>query len=255
MRSKHKFTVRKNSVALPATRFLLLSFLLIFSSSISGMAQEKTDHPEYQYLFKNDSQANLRFSTFYGEIAPSTAWANLNSSFGNIFLMEFGIHLNRKFAVGFYSARSPKKNQVLVPQTGTPEYDAWLDAGIKIDQLPPGSEVAFVYFTHSGINLAYMHNTEKVMFYRAGIRVGSGKLEMLQNHRQVFDFFNTSIYEAKAFNVNPEIGVGINLRSWWRLHADVGYRIVIAQADRPINPTNFYGLTFKVGFAFGAFNN
>jgi hypothetical protein len=248
------YTLRK--MHLLKQKFLALYFLLtIFClASLPGKAQKQEDHPEYQYLLKNNSEAKLRFSTFYGEIAPSTAWANLSDAFGKVFMTEFGMHLNRKFSIGFYLARSPKKNQVPVPAPGTPEYDDWINAGIRLDQLTPGTEVAFIYFSHSGVNLAYMHNADRVVFWRAGLRAGSGKLEIVENQRQLLDFFNTSIYEATAFNINPEVGIGVNLRSWWRLHADLGYRVVIANTKEPVHPTDFFGLTFKVGFAFGAFN-
>jgi hypothetical protein len=233
-----------------AATLTLAGFLLTFAV-YSQDSQELTTN----YLFKDKGENGLTFSTFYGEISPSTAWANLSTAFGRVFMAEFGVHLNRKFSIGFYLARSPHKSQITVPQPGTPEYDDWLAEGIKLDQLLPGTEVAFIYFSHSGINLSYMHNANKVVFWRTGLRFGSGKIEFMQNQRQLFDFFNTSIYEAKAFNLNPEIGIGINLRNWWRLHADAGYRLVFAGTEKGINQTDFYGLTFKVGFAFGNFAN
>lgn len=234
-------------------RVMILPLLIVGASSQQLIAQEQKDHPQYKYLFKNDPDAKLRFSTFYGEIAPTTAWANLNSAFGNVFMTEFGLHLNRKFAIGFYLARSPKQNQTRIPDQGSQEYADWLDAGIRLNELAPSAEVVYVYFSHSGVNLSYMHNTDKVVFWRAGMRFGAGKLQILENQRQLFDFVNNSIYEAKAFNLNPEVGLGVNLRSWWRLHADAGYRIVFANSTKPANATDFYGFTFKLGFAFGAF--
>lgn len=232
---------------------VLLIFILIFAEQ-QAHAQKTEDHPDYKYLFKNNPEAGLRFSTFYGEIAPTTAWANLNKSFGNVFMTEFGLHLNRKFAIGFYLARSPKQNQTPIPEVGSPEYDEWLNAGIRLDKLAPSTEVVYVYFSHSGLNLSYMHNTENVVFWRAGMRFGAGKLQILENQRQLLDFANTSIYQATAYNLNPEIGVAVNLRSWWRLHTDMGYRIVFANSAEPAQASDFYGITFKVGFSFGAFN-
>ncbi|RLD20371.1 MAG: hypothetical protein DRI71_10425 [Bacteroidetes bacterium] len=230
-------------------------FISLFASTLYTQAQTGPEGKETSYLLKDSGAGGLEFNTFYGEIAPSTAWANLNSSFGKVFMTEFGLHLNRKFAIGFYMARSPKKNQVTLPLAGTPQYDEWINAGIELDQLLPGSEVAFVYFSHSGVNLSYMHHTEKVIFWRTGIRFGAGKIEMLESQRQLFDFLNTSIYEATAFNLNPEFGVGVNIRNWWRIHADAGYRLVFANTVEGVNSSDYYGPTFKIGFAFGNFSN
>jgi len=228
-------------------------FALLFCT-LNASAQVKEDHPEYLYLFKNSPEAKLRFSTFYVETAPTTAWANLSNAFGKVFMTEFGLHLNRKFSLGFYLARSPKQNQTPIPAAGSPQYNDWLSAGIRLDQLAPSAEVVYVYFSHSGLNLSYMHNAENVLFWRTGIRLGAGKLQITENQKQLFDFTNTNIYEATAFNINPEIGLGVNLRSWWRLHADIGYRLVLANSEEPAKASDFYGVTFKLGFAFGAFN-
>lgn len=228
-------------------------FALLVSANV--FSQEADKMSGFKYLFKDNTEKGLNFTTFYGEIAPTTAWANLNTTFGKVFLAEFGLILNNKITIGYYLARSPKKNQVPVPQQGTPEYDDWLSYGIKLDQLSPDTEVTYVYFSHSGINLSYLFKSNNIVFWRTGLRFGSGKLEILEDQRQLFDFFNTSIYEAKALNVNPEVGIGVNLRKWWRLHADAGYRIVFAQTEKAIDKRDYYGLTFKVGFSFGKFAN
>ena len=72
--------------------------------------------------------------------------------------------------------------------------------------------------------------------------------------KQIFDFFNTSIFEKKILNINPEVGVGVNLRSWWRLHLDVGYNFVFYGSEEVIDSGTFDGATFKLGFAFGNFS-
>lgn len=185
----------------------------LISISFSLKAQQVQNEPETKYLFKDSDSKGLTFSTFYEEIAPSTAFATLNNSLGKVFMTEVGIHLNRKFTIGYYLARAPKTNVINVPAQGTPEYQEWIDSGVELDQLPTGATQAFLYFSHSGINLAYMHKTEKVVFGRAGIRFGTGKLYLTSEKKQLLDFFNTTIYENVVFNINPEIGVGVNLRS------------------------------------------
>lgn len=231
----------------------LIVCILLIGISFSVNAQEEQKKLETKYLLKDNASKGLNFSTFYGEIAPTTAFATISNSLGKVFMTEFGIHLNRKFTIGFYLARSPKTNVINVPAPGDPEYQDWIDSGIELDELPTGATQAFAYFSHSGINLAYMHKTEKTVFWRAGLRFGSGKLQLNAEKKQLFNFFSTPIYETKVINLNPEVGVGINLRSWWRLHADIGYHFVFSGSDEILNPDQFDGMTFKFGFAFGNF--
>ena len=234
-------------------RTSIITFILIIGIAFSVNAQENKSKIETEYLFKDDDSKGLRFSTFYGEIAPATAFATISNSLGKVFMTEFGIHLNRRFTIGYYLARSPKTNVINVPGPSDPEYQDWIDSGVELDQLPTGSTQAYAYFSHTGINLAYMHKTEKTVFWRAGFRFGSGKLQLNGEKKQLFDLFSTPIYEVNVLNFNPEVGVGINLRSWWRIHADIGYHFVFSGSDEVLNPEQFDGATFKFGFAFGNF--
>ena len=234
---------------------IYLTLLCLSLSLYSATAQEQNNpvNPQINYLLNDSGTGGLEFSTFYGEIAPSTAFATLNNSIGKVLMSEFGIHLNRKFSIGFYMARSNKTNVINVPAPSDPDYQEWIDAGVELDQLPTGSTQAFAYFSHSGINLAYMHKTDRILFWRAGFRFGSGKLKLTAEKKQLFDFFNVSVFEKKVLNINPEVGIGVNLRSWWRLHLDVGYHFVLDGSTTVIDTDKFDGSTFKLGFAFGNF--
>ena len=103
-------------------RTSIITFILIIGIAFSVNAQENKSKIETEYLFKDDDSKGLRFSTFYGEIAPATAFATINNSVGKVFMTEFGIHLNRRFTIGFYMARSPKTNVINVPAPTDPEY-------------------------------------------------------------------------------------------------------------------------------------
>ncbi len=232
------------------------SLFMIFCLLLYGEAhgQPTNDSLRTKYLFKDGGDKGLRFSTFYGEIAPSTAFATIENSLGKMFMMEFGVHLNRKFSIGFYLARSPNTNVINVPAPSDPDYQDWLDAGVALDQLPTGATQAFAYFKHKGVNLAYMHKTERVLFWRGGLRFGQGVLELTANQKQLINIFYTSIFERKVYSINPEIGLGVNLRSWWRFHLDAGYQFVFSASDEVLNPARFNGIAFKFGFAFGDFS-
>lgn len=226
-------------------KILVIPFVLVFNLVFS---QENSDN---KFLFNGEK---LSLSTFYVEIAPATAWDNLESVFGQSFLIEGGIHINRKFVLGIYSAKSKKSNQIPVPLAGTPEYQEWIDNGVRLNQLPPGSTVAFLNFVHSGFNFGYMYHAEKTIFYRTNLKFGVGKLEITPEQKRFYHLFNTPIYSIKFLNINPEIGIGVNLRPWWRLFTDVGYRFILESSTEVKDPSSLQGLTFKLGFAFGAFN-
>lgn len=224
---------------------LIIPLILLFSNVFG---QEESTN---KFLFDGEK---LSLSTFYVEVAPATAWDNLEDVFGQSFLIETGIHINRKFVFGIYSAKSKKSNQFPVPAAGTPEYQEWIDNGVALGQLPPGSTVAFLNFVHSGLNLGYLYHADHTVFFRANFKLGVGKLEITHLQKRFYHFFNTPIYSIKFVNYNPEIGVGVNLRPWWRLFTDVGYRFVVDNNDKIKDPSSLQGLTFKFGFGFGAFN-
>lgn len=256
MRPQHKNSIRNNRAALNFSIYVHLTILLFLLVSSKCFAQEEPASEDPKYLLKDPGNKGVVFSTFYGEIAPTTAFATVSNELGKVFLMEFGVHLNRKFTIGYYLARSPKTNAVAIPEEGTDDYQQWLDAGVELDQLPSDAEQVFLYFSHSGINLAYMHKTERVLFWRAGIRFGTGKLTLLESKKQLLDFFNTPVFERRVANLNPEVGLGVNLRNWWRFHLDVGYHFVFATKEGEIaDPQQFSGPTLKAGFAFGNFKN
>ena len=214
----------------------------------TSYGQENLDN---KYLFDGEK---IKLNTFYVEIAPSTAWDNLENTFGKSFLIETGIHLNRKFVIGIYSSKSDRSNQIPVPVEGSPEYQEWIDAGVELDQLIPGTQVAYLNFAHSGINLGYMLHSERTVFYRANLKFGAGKLGITQEPKAFYHLFNEPIYSIEFVNVNPEIGIGINLRPWWRVVSDVGYRFILGSTEEVKNPGSLAGLSFKLGFAFGAFD-
>ncbi len=224
---------------------LIIPLLLMLNLAFSQ------DNPPNKFLFDGEK---LSLSTFYVEIAPTTAWDNLESVFGQSFLIEGGIHINRKFVIGLYSASSKKSNQIPVPAEGTPEYQTWIDNGLRIDQLSPDAEVAFLNFNHSGLNLGYLLQPEKTVFYRANLKFGVGKLEITPQQQTFYNIFNDPIYSIKFTNINPEFGIGLNLRPWWRLFADVGYRFILGASEEIKAPSTLQGLTLKFGFGFGAFN-
>lgn len=232
------------------------TFVLILIISASTLSFGQTDDTtlEAKVLFKDPGSDGLSLSTFYAELAPRTAFFSVDNKTTSFVQLEFGVQLSRKYNIGYYIATSPKTTLINVPAPGTPEYQNWLDSGVKLDQLPPGQTTAYLYFHHTGLNLGYMYKTHNILFPRAGMKIGRGTLEMTAEQKHLFQFFRNSILREKIWNLKPELGIGINLRPWWRFHADVGYQFVLDDDSEIINSGNFDGATFEIAFAFGAFN-
>ena len=64
--------------------------------------------------------------------------------------------------------------------------------------------------------------------------------------------FNNQVYKESAISLEPNIGVGVNLLQWWRIHLDVGYRFLGADT-RIMSAADADSYTFSLSFAFGKF--
>jgi hypothetical protein len=64
--------------------------------------------------------------------------------------------------------------------------------------------------------------------------------------------FDNLVWETKIITLEPHIGGGVNLLPWWRVHLDLGYRLMSVDKD-VLSATDVDSFTFKLGFAFGNF--
>ncbi len=64
--------------------------------------------------------------------------------------------------------------------------------------------------------------------------------------------FDNKVFESKIITIEPHFGGGVNLLPWWRLHLDVGYRLMSVD-NRVLTATQTDSFTFKLGFSFGNF--
>lgn len=150
-------------------------------------------------------------------------------------------------------ATSPKINLIAVPEYGSQEYSDWIDAGVELDKVSASTEFLFVNFKHSGLNLGYLHNSHKTVFYRANLSLGFlGGLSFTEN-KSFLGLFSNDVYEEKVISFEPEIGVGVNLLSWWRVYLDAGYRLLGADT-RIMSAADADSFTFSISFGFGYFN-
>jgi hypothetical protein len=207
------------------------------------------DSKEKKYAFNSEK---VKLSNFYVEVAPGTNFAELNNQIASISVFSAGLILNDKFSVSFFSANSPKVNLLAVPRQGSQEYSDWVDAGVELEKLSSSTEFVYVNFRHSGLRFDYLHRTDRMLFWRAGLSAGFlGGLSLSEN-KSFMGLFNNSIYSESVISLSPEIGLGVNLLSWWRVHADVGYRFLGAD-QRIMKTADSDSFFFSLSFAFGKF--
>ena len=211
------------------------------------VAQES---PEKKFLFNTEK---LQLSTFFFEVSPMTNVTTLNRQSASIFTLSAGFILNNKFSVSFFTASSPKINLIAVPEFLSDEYFDWIEAGVELGQVSENTEFLYVDFKHSGLKFSYLHNTEKIVFWRANLALGFiGGLTLAEN-KTFMGLFNNEVYKEKVLTLEPELGVGVNLLSWWRVYADVGYRFLNADT-RIMSAADADSYTFSLTFGFGKFN-
>jgi len=206
---------------------------------------------EGRFLFRD---SKVKLSTFYVEVLPATSFSVLNDQMVNISELSAGFILNNKFYLAFFSTSSPKVNTISIPEPGTSEYDDWVEAGVEVDQISSDAEFLYVKFKHSGLRFGYMHKTERTVFWRAGLQFGfTGGINMTED-QTFMGLFDNKVFEASIITIEPQFGGGVNLLPWWRLHLDVGYRLMSVD-DRVITTTDTDSFTLKLGFAFGNFRH
>jgi hypothetical protein len=229
-----------------STQGIMLIILGLLLGCTSVFAQVK---PEKKAVFNSEK---VKLSNFFLEIAPSTNFAQLNGQLANIGVISGGFILNEKFAIAFFSANSPKVNLLAVPPQGSGEYTDWVEAGVELDKISSSTEFVHVNFRHSGLRFDYLHRTERMLFWRAGVSAGFlGGLTLSEN-QTFLGLFNNTIYDEPVLSLSPEVGLGVNLLSWWRVHADFGYRFLTAD-QRIMSAADSDSFFFSLSFAFGNF--
>lgn len=223
--------------------------LILFASFALASVSQAQDTPDNKFLFRSEK---LQLSTFFVEVAPVSS-SNLNGQSVSVLSLSAGFILNKKFTVSFFSSFSPKLNLIEVPEEGSEAYNNWLEAGVELDKLSAESEFLLVDFKHSGLKFGYLHHTEKTVFWRAGLSLGFiGGLSLTEN-KTFLGLFNNEVYKESVITLEPEVGIGVNLLPWWRVHTDLGYRFLSADT-RIMSSSDADSYTFSLSFAFGRFN-
>jgi hypothetical protein len=224
---------------------VVLLLMLVAMISLPSFSQE-TDG---KYLFRD---SKVKLTTFYAEINPSTSFSFLNDQMANITELAAGLILNNKFYFSYFMTGSPKINTVAIPEPFSDQWYDWVEAGVELDKVSSDAEFLYVKFKHSGLRFGYMHNTQNTVFWRTGFMFGfTGGLNMTED-QTFLGMFDNLVWETKIITLEPHIGGGVNLLPWWRVHLDLGYRLMSVDKD-VLSATDVDSFTFKLGFAFGNF--
>jgi hypothetical protein len=223
--------------------------LMVLGLVLGGAAVFAQVTPEKKYAFDSEK---VKLSNFFIEIAPGTNFAELNDQIASISVLSAGFILNDKFSVSFFMANSPKVNLLAVPPQDSEEYSEWVEAGVELDKLSSTSEFVYVNFRHSGLRFSYLHRTDRILFWRAGLSVGFLGGLSLSEDQTFMGLFNNTVYDESVISLTPEAGIGVNLLRWWRVYVDLGYRLV-AVDERIMNAADSDSFFFSLSFAFGKF--
>ncbi len=224
---------------------VVLLLMLVAIISLPSFSQD-TDG---KYLLRD---SKVKLSTFYVELNPSTSFSFLNGQMANISELAAGLILNNKFYFSYFMTGSPKINTVALPEPFSDDWNNWVDAGVELEKVSSNAEFLYVKFKHSGLRFGYMHNTHKTLFWRAGFMFGfTGGLNMTED-QTFLGMFDNLVWETKIITMEPHIGGGVNLLPWWRVHLDLGYRLMNVDKN-VLSATDTDSFTFKLGFSFGNF--
>ena len=127
-----------------------------------------------------------------------------------------------------------------------------MEAGVELDKLESSIEFVYVNFRHSGLHFSYMHRADRMLFWRAGLQAGFLGGMSLSENKSFMGLFNNQIYNEPVISLAPSVGLGVNLLSWWRVHADAGYRFMGVD-ERIMKAADSDSFFFSLSFGFGNF--
>ncbi len=222
--------------------------LLLLVFALSGLIiYGQTD--KSPFLLEREA---TKATTFFAEVYPYSSWSSLNKQSVSVFEMAGGILIRNKFYVAYFTANSPSVNKVAVPDQGSEEYLKWIEAGVELEKVSAETEFLLVKFHHSGLKFGYLHNADKMVYWRAGLKWGFSGGFHLTEDKTFMGMFDNKVYKSKIMTLEPDLGLGINLLPWWRAHIDLGYRLVSVD-ERIIASADADSFTFSLGFSFGRF--
>lgn len=222
---------------------ILIALLGVFNLTTKAQA-------ESNYLLNNNK---VKITTFYASIAPMTSFSSLNDQPVNVMDLAAGLIINRKFYFAYFLTGSNNINVVSVPAYGSEEYSDWIEAGVELENLNSSTEFVYANFKHSGLKFGYIHNSQGFISYQAGLMFGFIGGFQLSENKSFMGLYDNVVFKNNVITLEPNAGVVFNLLPWWRIHMDLGYRLINID-ERVLSSASVDSYTFKLSFAFGKFN-
>jgi len=115
--------------------------------------------------------------------------------------------------------------------------------------IPKDNEFEGLYnikYKHGGLWFGYAGNMNRLLHGFGSLKLGWGKAQLLQDKEKVFT--------DRHFTLTPELGVEVNLTSFFKLALTGGYRWVNGVTSLPgLDDSDFNSFTGTLTFRFGGF--
>ena len=125
-------------------------------------------------------------------------------------------------------------------------YGTMMDVGTGMIR-PDSDEKLYLRMEYSGLELEYIHRSNKVAHWTVLALIGGGRLE-LREHDPDRAVSKDNFFVADA-NVNAEI----NVLKWMRVNAGAGYRLVIGADAEDLSDGDLGGPEAQVTVKLGSF--
>jgi len=118
---------------------------------------------------------------------------------------------------------------------------------INSDIMSSNSKPLYINLHYAGIELEYIHNSDKVFHWTLLTLIGGGKIKLLeQNPELTIEIDNMVV-------VDPSLNAELNINKWFRICAGVTYPIYIGMDLVNMKKSVINGPTGQIIFKFGRF--
>ena len=178
-------------------RYITITMIGLILSSISISAQGNSD--SVQTLIGTDNYSSGGFGGFVAKIGSIDGKASW------LFGGRGGWVINKTFVLGGGGY-------------------GIADFNMHSNNFTPDTSIAFGY---GGLELEYLINSNSLLHATALLHIGGGGFTVVRRYQSgMDDWDNNTLYSVGCFVLEPAINAEVNILSWMRLQAGVGYRFV-----------------------------
>lgn len=160
---------------------------------------------------------------------PLFQFASVNNEFAFYSGGGGGLIINGQFYIGGFGMSLRSDHSVDVPVNGS-------------------LEEHYADFGFGGLWLGYIYKPSKLVHLNFSLPMGGGGIDF----DRVGDGESSPIDDA-VFVVNPSFGMEINISSWMKFNANVGYTVLAGANNNYMNSSAFNSPNLQLGLKFGYF--